>query len=147
MHEPRVALDGGADGLEVLRRVTAAAPLWLAPGGHLLVETSERQAPQAAETFAREGLIPRVASSDELDATVVIGTRTADTRSWSSSPSASTCRSTTSSKWPATPTASPISRRCASASTRRNGFAGTSSARLRLTWALVLHGRVTQGGS
>ncbi len=80
MHEPRVALDGGADGLEVLRRVTAAAPLWLAPGGHLLVETSERQAPQAAETFAREGLIPRVASSDELNATVVIGTRTADTR-------------------------------------------------------------------
>ncbi len=35
-HEPRVALDGGADGLDVLRRVTAAAPEWLAPGGHLL---------------------------------------------------------------------------------------------------------------
>ena len=75
IHEPRVALDGGADGLDVLRRVTAAAPLWLAPGGHLLVETSERQAPQTVETFARDGLIPRVASSDELNATVVIGTR------------------------------------------------------------------------
>lgn len=77
VHEPRVALDGGADGLDVLRRVTAAAPQWLAPGGHLLFETSERQAPQAVDTVARNGLIPRVASSDERNATVVIGTRPA----------------------------------------------------------------------
>jgi release factor glutamine methyltransferase len=77
IHEPRVALDGGADGLDVQRRVAAAAPMWLAPGGHLLIETSERQAPQTQETFARNGLIPRVASSEELDATVVIGTRPA----------------------------------------------------------------------
>src|SRR5450759_2267735 len=76
-HEPRVALDGGADGLDVQRRVSAAAPQWLAPGGHLLVETSERQAPQTVETVACHGLIPRVASSDELNATVVIGTRPA----------------------------------------------------------------------
>jgi len=74
IHEARVALDGGADGLEVLRRVTAAAPLWLAPGGCLLVETSERQAPQALDAFARGGFIARVASSSELNATVVIGT-------------------------------------------------------------------------
>jgi release factor glutamine methyltransferase len=75
LHEPRVALDGGTDGLEILRRVTAGAPRWLAPGGHLLVETSERQAPQAFDTVARHGLIPQVTSSDELNATVVIGTR------------------------------------------------------------------------
>jgi release factor glutamine methyltransferase len=75
IHEPRVALDGGADGLDILRRVTAAAPRWLAPGGHLLVETTERQAPQAADILAGGGLIPRVASSGELNATVVIGTR------------------------------------------------------------------------
>ena len=74
-HEPRVALDGGMDGLKVLRRVSAAAALWLAPGGHLLVETSERQAPQTVEAFARNGLNPQVANSDELNATVVIGTR------------------------------------------------------------------------
>ncbi|GGU66691.1 methylase [Streptomyces albospinus] len=74
-YEPLVALDGGADGLDVLRRVTAVAPEWLAPGGHLLVETSELQAPQAVETFARNGLTPRVATCDELYATVVIGTR------------------------------------------------------------------------
>jgi release factor glutamine methyltransferase len=76
-YEARVALDGGPDGLDVLRRVTAAAPLWLAPGGRLLFETSERQAPRAAGIVARDGLIPRVASSGELNATVVIGTRPA----------------------------------------------------------------------
>ncbi|MDF2663771.1 MAG: methylase [Paenibacillus sp.] len=70
-----MALDGGADGLDVQRRVAAAAPLWLAPGGHLLVETGERQAPKTVEIFARNGLIPQVTSSDELDATVVIGTK------------------------------------------------------------------------
>ncbi|MQA09945.1 MAG: putative protein N(5)-glutamine methyltransferase [Pseudonocardiaceae bacterium] len=72
VHEPRGALDGGADGLDVLRRVAVAAPRWLAPDGHLLIETSERQAPRAVEAFAGNGLIPRVASSDELNATVVI---------------------------------------------------------------------------
>lgn len=77
LHEARLALDGGPDGLDVLRRVAAAAPSWLAPGGRLLVETSERQARRAAETFAREGLTPRVVSSADLNATVVIGTRPA----------------------------------------------------------------------
>ncbi|MFG2222130.1 putative protein N(5)-glutamine methyltransferase [Streptomyces sp. NPDC048644] len=74
-HEPLVALDGGTDGLDVLRRVTAAAPAWLAPGGSLLVETSERQADRAAALFAGGGLTPRSVTSDELYATVVIGTR------------------------------------------------------------------------
>ncbi|MFC7647426.1 putative protein N(5)-glutamine methyltransferase [Streptosporangium lutulentum] len=74
VYEPWVALDGGADGLDIVRRVIADAPQWLAPGGHLLVETSERQAPQTVETFTRNGLIARVAGSDELEATVVIGT-------------------------------------------------------------------------
>jgi release factor glutamine methyltransferase len=72
-HEPLVALDGGADGLDVLRRVAAGAPAWLAPGGYLLIETSQRQAAQAAAAFASSGLNPRVASSAELGATVVIG--------------------------------------------------------------------------
>jgi release factor glutamine methyltransferase len=70
-----VALDGGADGLEVLRRVIATAPSWLAPGGHLVFETSERQASRITDTVAGTGLIPRVVSSDELGATVVIATR------------------------------------------------------------------------
>jgi len=75
IHEARVALDGGEDGLSVLRRVAAEAALWLIPGGHLLVETSDRQVPLAIEIFAREGLVAFVARDDELNATVVIGTR------------------------------------------------------------------------
>ncbi|MFE2430179.1 putative protein N(5)-glutamine methyltransferase [Streptomyces sp. NPDC059373] len=75
VHEARHALDGGADGLDTLRRVAADAPHWLAPGGHLLFETSERQAPRAVETVAGAGLAARVVTSDELYATVVIGTR------------------------------------------------------------------------
>lgn len=76
-HEARVALDGGPDGLDVQRRVASEAPLWLAPGGHLLVETSQQQTKQTVEIFARNGLTPQVANCDELDATVVIGTRPA----------------------------------------------------------------------
>ncbi|MGW1882225.1 putative protein N(5)-glutamine methyltransferase [Streptomyces sp. NPDC001970] len=75
VHEPIVALDGGADGLDVLRRVTGEAGQWLAPGGILLFETSERQAADAVEAVARSGLVPRVATSDELYATVVVGTK------------------------------------------------------------------------
>ncbi|PAN02749.1 SAM-dependent methyltransferase [Streptomyces sp. Alain-F2R5] len=74
-HEPLVALDGGADGLEVLRRVAAGAPDWLAPGGCLLVETSERQAPAAVDAFTRAGLATRLAVCEELYAHVVIGVR------------------------------------------------------------------------
>jgi release factor glutamine methyltransferase len=74
LHEPRVALDGGTDGLDVLRRVIAGAPPWLAPAGGVLVEASERQAPELMTAVARAGLIPRMTSCDELGATVVIGT-------------------------------------------------------------------------
>jgi release factor glutamine methyltransferase len=74
-HEPRAALDGGADGLDVLRRVAAEAPGWLAPGGYLLIETSERQVSRAEAAFAASGLAVRVARSADLDATVVIGRR------------------------------------------------------------------------
>jgi release factor glutamine methyltransferase len=73
LHEARVALDGGTDGLEVQRRVAADAAPWLAPGGHLLIETSERQAPETAAILTRSGLTPRLVRSDELDATVVVG--------------------------------------------------------------------------
>lgn len=73
IYEPRLALDGGVDGLGVLRRVTEAAGEWLSPGGCLLVETSEQQAPLFLDVVARSGLTPYLASDDELGATVVIG--------------------------------------------------------------------------
>jgi release factor glutamine methyltransferase len=74
LHEAAIALDGGADGLDVLRRVVAGAPRWLKPGGHLLIETSERQAPLAIAAFAERGLRTRLASADEAGATVIIAT-------------------------------------------------------------------------
>ncbi|MEV6959881.1 putative protein N(5)-glutamine methyltransferase [Streptomyces sp. NPDC051207] len=80
-HEPLVALDGGADGLDVLRRVAAGARHWLAPGGCLLVETGERQAPAAVAAFTRGGLTTRLAVPEERYAHVVIGVRP-----WSATP-------------------------------------------------------------
>lgn len=74
LYEHPIALDGGADGLDLQRRVAAQATKWLAPGGHLLVETSERQAPAAAALFADEGLTSRIVRDADLDATVVVGT-------------------------------------------------------------------------
>jgi len=73
LHEPRHALDGGTDGLDLVRRVAAGAGGWLAPGGYLLVETSHRQVPAARRAFARAGLTPRMVRDDELEATVLIG--------------------------------------------------------------------------
>jgi release factor glutamine methyltransferase len=77
LHEARLALDGGPDGLDVQRRVAAGALGWLRAGGHLLVETSRQQASRTAEILAAGGLSARVERLDELEATVVIGTRAA----------------------------------------------------------------------
>jgi release factor glutamine methyltransferase len=74
-HEARVALDGGADGLELLRRVAGAAPGWLAPGGHLLSEISERQEAAATVAVTAAGLTTAMARSQEHGATVLIATR------------------------------------------------------------------------
>ncbi len=73
MHEPMLALDGGPDGLDVLRRAARGARDWLAPGGHLLIETSRGQAPTAAAEFAAAGLAAEIATDDDLGATVIIG--------------------------------------------------------------------------
>jgi release factor glutamine methyltransferase len=75
LFEPRVALDGGLDGLDLQRRVAADASRWLASGGRLLIETSERQAPVSAAILTRAGLIARVENSDDWSATVVVGTQ------------------------------------------------------------------------
>jgi release factor glutamine methyltransferase len=73
LHEPRLALDGGGDGLDVLRRVAAGAASWLAPGGHLLVETSERQLAVAEGVVRDAGLSAAVVRDEELEATVLVG--------------------------------------------------------------------------
>ena len=52
-HEPRLALDGGADGLDFYRRITREAPAHLAPGGYLLFEIGWQQK-EAVEALLRE---------------------------------------------------------------------------------------------
>lgn len=72
--EPRVALDGGADGLDLHRRLAAAAPAWLAPGGAVLIETGRTQAAWTAVLLSDAGLDVVVESDDEVDGTVAVGT-------------------------------------------------------------------------
>jgi release factor glutamine methyltransferase len=73
MHEPLLALDGGGDGLDVLRRAAAGARDWLAPGGHLLIETSSGQAAAAAAEFGAAGLAAEIVTDDDLGSTVITG--------------------------------------------------------------------------
>ncbi|MBP2471412.1 release factor glutamine methyltransferase [Crossiella equi] len=74
LHEPLVALDGGPDGLAVHRRIVAGARDWLSPGGHVLIETSRRQAPDLLRGLTEHGLRAREVEDEDLGATVVIGT-------------------------------------------------------------------------
>ena len=67
--EPPLALDGGADGLDLVRRILADTAQWLAPEGALLTEVSKAQAPRVAELAAIYGFTAVV------DDTVVIVTR------------------------------------------------------------------------
>lgn len=56
-HEPRLALEGGPDGLDVLRRVVARAPHWLAPGGWVVCEIGADQGEAAAALLLEQGLV------------------------------------------------------------------------------------------
>ncbi|MFJ4210098.1 putative protein N(5)-glutamine methyltransferase [Paenarthrobacter sp. NPDC089675] len=73
LHEPLAALDGGADGLDVQRRVAMDSTEWLALNGVLLIETSKVQASTTAGLLARAGLTADVVTDADLDATLVIG--------------------------------------------------------------------------
>jgi release factor glutamine methyltransferase len=54
-HEPRLALDGGPDGLDVVRRLIEQAPARLCRGGHLALEVGGGQAPEVAELARAAG--------------------------------------------------------------------------------------------
>lgn len=63
--EPRLALDGGPDGLRVIRRIVAEAPGLLRSGGTLLMEIGEEQAGLVASLMAAEGF-SRIAARRDL---------------------------------------------------------------------------------
>jgi release factor glutamine methyltransferase len=72
-HEPVQALDGGHDGLALVRRIAAVAGRWLASGGHLLVESSDAQSATVVSVLGEHGLGARTVTDEEMGATVVVG--------------------------------------------------------------------------
>jgi release factor glutamine methyltransferase len=58
LFDPRLALDGGPDGLDCYRAIAVAAPALLAPGGILAVELGAGQAEPVTALFAAAGLAP-----------------------------------------------------------------------------------------
>lgn len=80
LHDPRLALDGGADGLDAYREIAAQAFAALKPGGFLAVEIGWRQGEAVSALFAAVGLegvsvVPDLAGRDR----VVVATRPRDT--------------------------------------------------------------------
>jgi len=56
-HEPRQALDGGADGMDFYRRIAAEAGAFLEADGRLMVELDDDGPAAAAEIFQRQNWI------------------------------------------------------------------------------------------
>lgn len=54
-HEPRLALDGGPDGLDLVRRIAGEAPEHLAPGGLLAMEIGAGEAAATVALFEARG--------------------------------------------------------------------------------------------
>jgi release factor glutamine methyltransferase len=65
-HDPRLALDGGPEGLDVVRRLVAAAPRWLAPAGRLVLETAGGSQARAVMALMRAHGFVDVVSSEDL---------------------------------------------------------------------------------
>lgn len=74
-HEPKQALFGGADGLDLVRGITRTALLLLRPGGLLVIEHADVQGPDAAELG-----VPGLLAGQRLDAELAgaIGARQGD---------------------------------------------------------------------
>jgi release factor glutamine methyltransferase len=63
-HEPRSALDGGADGLDFYRRIAAEAGALLEPDGRLMLELDDETHAAAVEVFRRQNWIVEPVVSD-----------------------------------------------------------------------------------
>ncbi|GAB3269209.1 putative protein N(5)-glutamine methyltransferase [Sinomonas notoginsengisoli] len=71
-HEPLTALDGGADGLGLHRRIAAATGEWLAPGGALIIEVSRGQVGAALGFLGAVGHRGTVEEDEDLDALAIV---------------------------------------------------------------------------
>jgi release factor glutamine methyltransferase len=75
-HEPRTALDGGPDGLDILRRVIIEAPPWLSPAGIVLVEVSPSQATELEPVANNAGSNAELLTDEEIGGSVLLIRRT-----------------------------------------------------------------------
>jgi len=75
--EPRVALDGGEDGLDVIRRIVAGAPDHLAEAGWLFLEVGYDQADAVRSLYQEAGLCDVRSTRDGLGHERVIAGRRA----------------------------------------------------------------------
>lgn len=66
IHEPRLALDGGSDGLAVIRRIATAARSYLRPSGALVLETAGGDQVSAAAALLRGAGWDQVAMRGDL---------------------------------------------------------------------------------
>jgi release factor glutamine methyltransferase len=76
--EPRVALDGGADGLDFYRKIAAAAPGYLVPGGNLIMEIGLGQAEDVAKILTKNKsfeIIEVIGDYNGIDRVIVAGKR------------------------------------------------------------------------
>ena len=64
LHDPSIALYGGEDGLEVIRQISTRALYLLGPGGQLVLEHANTQAPAIGELLLSEGWQEIVSSQD-----------------------------------------------------------------------------------
>ena len=64
--EPRLALDGGADGLDFYRKLALGAPQVLRAGGHMLVEIGDTQAKAVIALLMQTGLLCDVRVHQDL---------------------------------------------------------------------------------
>jgi release factor glutamine methyltransferase len=74
-HDPREALDGGADGLDALRALAVALPSWLKTGGLLAVEIGAEQADPCMKLFGPLLEEPRVVRDLQGLPRILTGTR------------------------------------------------------------------------
>lgn len=74
-HEHHVALDGGADGLTLHRRIAEGGAEWVRPGGVLLLETSRAQAEATQSFFATTEWTTSLVLDEDVDGTVLVARR------------------------------------------------------------------------
>ena len=66
-HEPRMALDGGADGLDCYRRIAHQASDHIRPGGYLLLEVGDGQSAEVEKLLAEVGRFAEVETKPALN--------------------------------------------------------------------------------